>query len=105
MYSLKNLSVVTLMALALVACRKDKDDTPDMDYTSASDNARAEDAFTDMLTQVDGAAKDNGLRDDCAPVVTFDTVSTPHTMLLDFGDVNCTAQNGRLRRGRIQVTF
>lgn len=105
MRSLKTLSTVALLAMTLVACRKDKDEAPDLDYTSASDNARAEDAFNDILTQVDQAAKDNGLRDDCAPVVTFDTVATPHTITLDFGDVNCTTQSGRLRRGRIQVSY
>jgi len=105
MTSLKNLTTLTLMAVALVACRKDKDEAPDLDYTSATDNACAEDAFTDMLTQVDQAVEDNGLRDDCAPLVTFDTVAVPHTLTLNFGDVNCTAQNGRLRRGRIQVSY
>lgn len=104
MNSLKTISILALTALSLAACRKDKDE-PDVDYTSATDNARAEDAFNDMLLQVDQAVEDNGLRDDCAPVVTFDTVAMPHTLTLDFGEVNCTAQNGRLRRGRIQVSY
>lgn len=94
------------VALAVTACRKDKDDDDhDVDYTSASDNARAEDAFDDIMAQVDKAVKDNGLRDACDATVTFDTISTPHTITLDFGDVNCTAQNGRLRRGRILVSY
>ncbi|MBL0034922.1 MAG: hypothetical protein IPP26_03965 [Flavobacteriales bacterium] len=95
--------------LALVSCRKeDKTDPTDFDYTSASDNARAEDAFTDMLRSVDDAAEANGLRDAndaCDPIVTFDTVAVPHTMTIDFGSVNCTAANGRTRRGVINVTF
>jgi hypothetical protein len=96
------------LTLSLAACRKDKDEPDDLDYTSASDNARAEDYFNDMLSEADNAAKDHDLRsmdDGCEPVVTIDTVAMPHTMLIDFGTVNCTANNGRLRRGKILVTF
>ena len=102
-------ALLALMALSLAACRKDKDETPvDLDYTSASDNARAEDYFNDMLAVADDAAKSNGLRDaadGCEPVITIDLVASPHTMLIDFGPVNCTASNGRQRRGQIMVTF
>lgn len=96
------------LALTLGACRKDKDEPIDFDYTSASDNARAEDYFNDMLAEADDAAKSNGLRsamDGCDPVITIDTVAVPHTMLIDFGSVNCEGANGRLRRGQILVTF
>jgi hypothetical protein len=97
--------VLTAMSVGLVACRRENIEAPDLDYSAASDNSRAEDIFTDMLAQVDKAVEDNGLRDLCDPVVTFDTTSTPRSITLDFGDVNCTAINGRLRRGRILVTY
>ncbi|WKZ66114.1 MAG: hypothetical protein QY325_15270 [Flavobacteriales bacterium] len=103
--STRILYLIPALALLATACRKDKEDAPDIDFTSASDNARAEDAFSDMLAQVDKAVEDNGLRDQCDPVVTFDTTATPRTITLDFGDVNCTAANGRLRRGRILVSY
>ena len=106
MQNLRILSLLLLVTIAASACRRAKDDSPlDVDYTSASDNARAEDIFSDMLAQVDKAVRDNGLRDLCDPTVTFDTVSTPRTITLDFGDVNCTAANGRQRRGQVQVTY
>ncbi|MBL7983896.1 MAG: hypothetical protein JNM91_02810 [Flavobacteriales bacterium] len=105
----KHLSLIACSLLLLAACKKDEDSDPiDVDYSSASDNARAEDAFSDMLTQVDNAVAANGLRgtdDECAPVVTFDTLSNPRTLTIDFGTVNCTANNGRLRRGRILVSY
>ncbi|HRH68761.1 MAG: hypothetical protein JNL43_06310 [Flavobacteriales bacterium] len=92
--------------LAFTSCRKDKDDkVVDLDYTSATDNAKADDAFTDMLSQVDKAIDANGLRELCDPTVTFDTIAMPHTMTVDFGAVNCTAGNGRQRRGRIEVSY
>lgn len=93
------------MALLLTSCRREKEPVVDRDYTSASDNSRAEDLFNDMLVQVDNAVDENGLRDDCAPIVTFDTTSAPRTITIDFGSVNCTASNGRLRRGRILVSY
>ena len=94
-----------LALLMLTACRKEKEETPDLDYTSASDNARAEDAFSDMLAQVDQAVVANGLRDLCDPTVTFDTTASPRTITLDFGAVNCTTITGRLRRGKVQVSY
>ncbi len=102
------LSIAAIALLGLVACKKDKEEVLDLDYTSASDNARAEDAFSDMLTQVDKAVDENGLRsadDACDPTVTFDTLSSPRTMTIDFGTVNCTAANGRMRRGQILVSY
>jgi len=102
------LSLAAIVLLALAACKKDEAEPLDLDYTSASDNARAEDAFSDMLTQVDKAVEDNGLRsadDACDPTVTFDTIASPRTITIDFGPVNCTATNGRMRRGQILVTY
>lgn len=102
-------ALFVLLGLSLAACRKNDDTEPeDLDYSSASDNARAEDYFNDMLAVADDAAKANGLRsalDGCDPVITIDTVAMPHTMLIDFGTVNCEAANGRLRRGQLLVTF
>ncbi len=103
-----DLALATLAILAFTACGKEDDTPADMDYTSAIDNSLAEDYFNDMLQQSDEAAEANGLRDSddpCDPEVTIDLVATPHTMLIDFGPVNCTAANGRTRRGQIMVTF
>lgn len=110
MLNSKHLSLAAFTLLMLAACKKDKEDSDpvDLDYTAASDNARAEDDFDDMMTQVDAAASDRGLRDmedGCTPTITIDTVAMPHTMDIDFGTVNCTANNGRLRRGVLHVTF
>lgn len=106
-------AISATVLLCLVACRKDKDDittpgTGGVDYTSATDQAMAADYDNDMMQQADEAAMDNGVRstdDACAPTVTIDTVAFPHTMDIDFGNVNCTAANGRTRRGILHVTF
>ena len=105
MMNRKSFALLASALLVLVACKKDKDEDVDLDFTSASDNARAEDAFSDMITEVDNAVDANGLRDACDPTVTFDTLASPHTITIDFGTVNCTANNGRQRRGRIMVSY
>lgn len=104
------LPLAAAITLAFTSCKKDQAEpqTPSPDFTTAADHARALDYFSDMMEQVDAAATDNGLRDAedaCAPTVTFDTMAMPHTMTIDFGNVNCTAANGRTRRGIIQVSY
>lgn len=100
------ISLIIFSVIMVTACHKDQEIVIfDPDSTSAGDNALAEDVFNDLLYQVDKAAFDNGLRELCDPTVTFDTTSTPRTMILDFGTENCTTSDGRLRRGRIEVVF
>src|SRR5690606_2129224 len=110
MSDLRSIACTTIVLLALVGCRKDIEEpvTPSFDFSTAKDNAIAEDYFNDMMLQVDLAATDNGLReadDACAPTVTIDLATTPHTMSVDFGLTDCTAANGRTRRGVLFVTF
>ena len=57
-----SIAVLAAATLLLTSCRREKDPEPDLDYTSASDNSRAEDVFNDMLLQVDNAVYENGLR-------------------------------------------
>jgi len=99
---------VTLAGLSLAACRKEQEESPNNDYTSAMDNSIGEALFNDVLKQADDAAKDGGLRaslDGCVDTVIIDMNAMPHTMLIDFGSVNCTGTDGRTRRGSIMVTF
>lgn len=113
MNRLKISALTATAMLLLAACNKDKDDAmaPDtggIDYTAATDQAMGSDIGNDMLQQVDAAALSNGVRsteDACSPSVTIDTVAFPHTMDIDFGSTNCTAANGRMRRGVLHVTF
>lgn len=102
----RNLPAIVFCTLIVFsACRPETAEPLSRDYSSASDNALAENAFNDILLQVENAVEENGLRDLCSPTVSFDTSATPRTITLDFGDVNCTALNGRTRRGRIQVSY
>ncbi len=113
MNRIKIITITASACLLLAACNKDKDaptapGTGGVDYTAATDQAMSSGIGNDMLQQADAAASSNGIRsteDACAPTVTIDTVADPHTMIIDFGAANCTAANGRMRRGVLHVTF
>jgi hypothetical protein len=81
---------------------------------SAEDNALAEVNFSDAQSIADEAAAGNmssyksenvdGILSTCA-TITHDTLSDPRVLTIDFGDVNCTCNDGRQRRGIIIVTY
>ncbi|MFZ1686899.1 MAG: hypothetical protein WAU70_05745 [Flavobacteriales bacterium] len=108
MKTAQQFACIALAALSLAACRKDKDEPMNNEYTSAVDNSLGEALFNDVLQQADDAAKDGGLRaslDACVDTVIIDTNVMPHTLLIDFGSTNCVGTDGRSRRGSILVTF
>lgn len=101
-----------LIILLSNACRKDNDN--DNDTGSASDNALAENLFTDVHGVIDQAASSNSMKGtdsiaypllgSCAQI-SIDTTVNPHTMTVDFGSTNCLCGDGRYRRGIIQVNY
>jgi hypothetical protein len=96
--------LLPLLALALVACRKEAAPSPaDRDYTVAVDNSRAEFYFNDALKQSEVALKNGDVP--CAVTVTIDLDAQPATLLIDFGTENCTGADGLRRRGRLFATF
>jgi hypothetical protein len=97
------LSIVTVL-LFLSACRGKEDaPSPNRDLTAAQDNYRAELYFADALKQSDIAHKDGAAG--CIQNVLVDLTVMPRTMLVDFGNTNCTGADGLQRRGRLLVTF
>jgi hypothetical protein len=117
MKTLKNIiPAVLILSIAFIsACRKDKDDLNDT--TVASDNEQSETFSNDVMNIADNAAKSGsaGFRtsspaevyeslSQCA-TITHDTISNPHSLIIDFGTVNCLCGDGRNRRGKILVTY
>ncbi len=96
---------ISLLGLVVTSCQKNSDTATD--ESVAADNATAEANFSDIARIVDVAAIENGLgkTTGTCPAVTVDTISTPHSMTLDFGTTNCTGADGKLRRGKIIVTW
>ncbi len=101
------ISIISLGLLSVVvtSCRKNADTATE--ESVAADNSTAEANFSDESRIVDMAAIENGLgkTNSTCPIVTVDTISTPHSMTLDFGTTNCTGTDGKARRGKITVTW
>lgn len=119
---LKNSSLLILLAavVSLTACRKSASPKADPSE-SAENNAFAEAQYNDVTTMVDQAAINNTvllgaagsgsvqnvlgpLGSNCA-TVTVDTSSSPRSITIDFGSVNCDCLDGRTRRGKILATY
>ncbi len=103
------------LLLALPACnRLNSGDTEDTGY--ATDQALVSHAYNDVQNIADEAADGGSLNtykmtggsgsplSGCA-TVTRDTVSTPHSITIDFGSTNCLCADGNYRRGQIIVTY
>ena len=117
---LKYIMVVATVCVMFTACKKDKDEEPvvDNDTAGASDNALAESSFSDASNISDQAAAGNltsylsanngsderGLLSTCA-TITHDTTTNPRTIIVDFGTANCLCNDGRFRRGIVNVSY
>ncbi|MBL7928093.1 MAG: hypothetical protein JNL47_01295 [Bacteroidia bacterium] len=106
------------MAVAISACKKDKNETLDLaeDARIAYDNSVAEASFDNVSSVADEGyrLKENtsgasasfiaGSVTNCL-TITLDTVSNPHVLTLDFGNTDCLCKDGNYRRGKIIVSY
>lgn len=107
-------AVNTALALSLLlgagslftSCKKDKEET--IDATDYTDNASMENAFAQMLSDVDEAVEESeGVKKTSAgcPTVTVDSSQGwPRSLTIDFG-TSCTAPNGVVRTGKVVAWF
>ena len=111
------LVVVAAVSMFFTSCRKSKDEETDKDTSASSDNALAEGTYNDVLNIADEASKGNltsyiapnsslekSILSTCA-TITNDTNVTPHLLTIDFGSANCLCNDGRNRRGKINVSY
>jgi hypothetical protein len=115
----KLLITAAVISVLSVSCRKDKDDD-DKDTSSSRDNALAENTFNDVANIADQASTGSlstylaptsseykspaSLLSTCA-TITHDTLSVPRTITINFGSTNCLCNDGRYRRGIINVSY
>jgi hypothetical protein len=97
--------------LALNSCQKEKavvntvtNDTPAVNQQSLQITTM----FNEVLSVVEAAKsgnsfKNEGVLSNCA-VVTIDSVSNPHSILIDFG-TGCVSSDGSFRSGSIQAYY
>lgn len=109
--------VAATVGILFTSCRRDKDEMFDKDTTGASDNALAEGTFKDVKNIADEASggslssyfpnnvsTERAVLSTCA-TITHDTLSSPRTLTIDFGTTNCLCNDGRYRRGVINVSY
>lgn len=114
---IKYFMVAATVGILFTSCRRDKDDMMDKDTSTASDNALAEGTFKDVKNIADEASggslssyfpnnvtTERAMLSTCA-TITHDTISTPHMLTIDFGTSNCLCNDGRYRRGIINVSY
>jgi hypothetical protein len=105
MNRLKLASGIALLAFALatVSCKKDSNESLDMDTQSSTDNYLAEHHVNDEVKQVQDAAQNNNLGK-AGPTVIIDSTSSPRVMTIDYG-TGTVCNDGKLRSGKLVVTW
>jgi hypothetical protein len=106
---MKNKFLILLLGISVfvASCRKERRDT--LGSSISTDNNTAENLFSDMFKVVDEVSSTtSGIREDligCIDTLIVDTVSNPKTVLIDFGDNDCTSNDGRIRKGKLHITY
>ncbi len=98
-----------ILTILLYAC-KDEDviSIPEQTSTQASqDHLFAENIFNDINRVVEDGFNDNGLsKSSCANYKSMAADSSDaDTLIIDFGEVDCLDEYGKLRRGKIIVIY
>jgi archaellum component FlaF (FlaF/FlaG flagellin family) len=99
--------MIILAMITMASCRRDRKET--LSNTITVDNSTAENLYSDLFKVVDNiSSSEDGIREDeigCIDTVIVDTVSTPRSILIDFGTDDCLGDDGRIRNGQIFVTY
>lgn len=106
---MKNIWWIALVFIlaTMASCRRDRKET--LSNTITVDNSTAENLFSDLFKVVDNvSSSEDGIRDEeigCIDTIIVDTLSSPRSVLIDFGDDQCVGDDGRTRTGQIYVTY
>jgi hypothetical protein len=106
---MKTKIIILFIAIATLAasCRKERRDT--LGSSISTDNNTAENMFSDIFKVVnDISSETDGIREDligCIDTIIVDTLSNPKTILIDFGDDDCVGYDGRIRTGKLYITY
>jgi len=105
----KIILIFGILTILLYAC-KDEDiiSIPEQTSTQASqDHLFAENIFNDINRVVEDGFNDNGLsKSSCANYKSIASDSSDaDTLIIDFGEVDCLDEYGKLRRGKIIVIY
>ena len=100
---------LSILTILLYACKDENIiNTPEQTSTQASqDHLFAENTFNDINRVVEDGFNDNGLsKSSCANYKSMASDSSDaDTLIIDFGEVDCLDEYGKLRRGKIIVIY
>lgn len=117
---IRRTSIFFLLSAMLVSCKKDasiNEDTTMLDAEAttliSSDDNAAETAFYDMKVAADSAGTQaktklkSLIKDSCVGVkiISYDATTKIGKVELDFGTTNCLCNDGKQRRGKIEVEY
>lgn len=103
MKKLTLLGILFTSALMISSCRKNDDETTDLETQSATDSYLMDANINDAIKEVDWAANQNNLGKS-GPTITIDSASSPRVMIINYGAGTLCA-DGKLRAGKIRVTY
>ena len=105
----KTILTLSILTILLYACKDENIiNTPEQISTQASqDHLFAENTFNDINRVVEDGFNDNGLsKSSCANYKSMASDSSDaDTLIIDFGEVDCLDEYGKLRRGKIIVIY
>jgi hypothetical protein len=107
------------LSILYTGCKKDEESDPNQsdqvstEVDATKDDALADKLFSELTDITDEAMRgqDKSYKDmvldtifmgPCV-TVTIDTLSFPHTVTIDYGEVNCLCNDNKWRRGKIHV--
>jgi hypothetical protein len=105
--TMKKLFLFVAIILVIASCGKRRETMLSNQLTI--DNSTAENLFNDLFKVGDDVSSNTeGIREDvigCIDTIIVDTVSSPRSVLIDFGNDACTGLDGRVRTGQIFITY
>lgn len=114
-----SIAALAVLALTFTGCRKDNDEKLDADITSTTDNSFAESNYNEVQSIADQAIgsgslstfKTGGIQEEtlissCVDNIIRDTSGYPtRVYTIDFGTDECVGADGKIRKGKIIVTY
>lgn len=92
---------------AIYSCRKARE--REFGNGITTDDGTAENLFGDVFKVVDEvSASTEGIRENeigCIDTIIVDTLSSPRSITIDFGDDDCVGHDGRVRKGVLFITY
>lgn len=108
---MSKLSIImaVVFGLILTSCNKQDPEMSNEDKKESTDAVTSSNAFEESVVMVEQAEATLAIGSYVSPggcaTVTYDSLSNPKTITIDFGSTNCLCIDGRNRRGSITASW